>query len=87
MVTLLFSWVGTGPNKPVTPPQLEQAIGPEVLETLSNTERTVAQSCSPGCPANSPTRSINTRRRAGSRRTRTFCVPEAATIELALSRK
>jgi uncharacterized protein YidB (DUF937 family) len=29
------SWVGTGPNKPVTRPQLEQAIGPEVLETLS----------------------------------------------------
>ena len=29
------SWVRTGPNKPVTPPQLEQAIGPEVLETLS----------------------------------------------------
>ena len=29
------SWVGTGPNKPVTPPQLEQAIGTEVLETLS----------------------------------------------------
>lgn len=29
------SWVGTGPNKQVTPPQLEQAIGPEVLDTLS----------------------------------------------------
>jgi uncharacterized protein YidB (DUF937 family) len=29
------SWVGTGPNKPVTAPQVEQAIGPEVLETLS----------------------------------------------------
>src|SRR5262249_58313155 len=29
------SWVGTGPNKPVTAPQLEQAIRPEVLETLS----------------------------------------------------
>src|SRR4029077_4117868 len=29
------SWVGTGPNKSVAPPQLEQAIGPEVLETLS----------------------------------------------------
>ena len=29
------SWVGTGPNKPLTPPQLEQAIGPEVLDTLS----------------------------------------------------
>jgi uncharacterized protein YidB (DUF937 family) len=30
------SWVGTGPNKPVSPPQLEQAIGAEVLDTLSN---------------------------------------------------
>jgi uncharacterized protein YidB (DUF937 family) len=29
------SWVGTGRNKPVIPPHLEQAIGPEVLETLS----------------------------------------------------
>ena len=29
------SWVGTGPNNPLTPPQLEQAIGPEVLDTLS----------------------------------------------------
>jgi uncharacterized protein YidB (DUF937 family) len=29
------SWVKTGPNKPISPPQLEQAIGPEVLDTLS----------------------------------------------------
>ena len=29
------SWVGTGPNKPVTPTQLEQAMGPEILESLS----------------------------------------------------
>jgi uncharacterized protein YidB (DUF937 family) len=29
------SWVSTGPNKPVTPPQLEQAIGPDILDTLS----------------------------------------------------
>ena len=29
------SWVGTGPNKPVTPSQLEQAIGLAVLDTLS----------------------------------------------------
>ena len=29
------SWVGTGPNKPVTPTQLEQAIGPEILDSLS----------------------------------------------------
>jgi uncharacterized protein YidB (DUF937 family) len=29
------SWVGTGANKPVTPPQLEQAIGPDMLDTLS----------------------------------------------------
>jgi uncharacterized protein YidB (DUF937 family) len=29
------SWVGTGPNKQVTPTQLEQAIGPDVLDALS----------------------------------------------------
>jgi uncharacterized protein YidB (DUF937 family) len=29
------SWVGTGPNKEVAPQQLEQAIGPDVLETLA----------------------------------------------------
>ena len=29
------SWVATGPNKEVTPSQLERAIGPDVLETLS----------------------------------------------------
>jgi uncharacterized protein YidB (DUF937 family) len=29
------SWVGTGPNKQLAPAQLEQAIGPEVLEPLS----------------------------------------------------
>jgi uncharacterized protein YidB (DUF937 family) len=29
------SWVNTGPNEDCTPAQLERAIGPEVLETLS----------------------------------------------------
>src|SRR3954453_9859078 len=29
------SWVGTGPNKPITPPQLQQVIGPDVLDSLS----------------------------------------------------
>jgi uncharacterized protein YidB (DUF937 family) len=29
------SWVQSGPNKPVAPPQLEQAIGPDVLDTLA----------------------------------------------------
>jgi uncharacterized protein YidB (DUF937 family) len=29
------SWVKTGPNKPCSPSQIEQAIGPEVLENLS----------------------------------------------------
>ena len=28
------SWVKAGPNKPCTPAQLEQAVGPEVLEAL-----------------------------------------------------
>jgi uncharacterized protein YidB (DUF937 family) len=29
------SWVSRGPNKQIAPDQLEQAIGPDVLETLS----------------------------------------------------
>jgi uncharacterized protein YidB (DUF937 family) len=29
------SWVNTGPNRPVTPSQLDKAIGPDVLATLS----------------------------------------------------
>jgi uncharacterized protein YidB (DUF937 family) len=29
------SWVGTGPNQQIAPSQLEQAIGPDVLATLS----------------------------------------------------
>jgi uncharacterized protein YidB (DUF937 family) len=29
------SWVGHGPNKQIAPSQLEQAIGPDVLATLS----------------------------------------------------
>jgi uncharacterized protein YidB (DUF937 family) len=29
------SWVHTGPNQPVNPSQLERAIGPDVLQTLS----------------------------------------------------
>ena len=29
------SWINTGSNKPCTAGQLEQAIGPEVLDTLS----------------------------------------------------
>ena len=29
------SWVGTGPNKQIAPNQLEQALGPDVLATLT----------------------------------------------------
>ena len=29
------SWVGSGPNKPMEPHQLERAIGPDVLQTLT----------------------------------------------------
>jgi uncharacterized protein YidB (DUF937 family) len=32
------SWVGTGPNREIAPGELERAIGPDVLDTL--TERT-----------------------------------------------
>ena len=29
------SWIGSGPNQQIAPSQLEQAIGPDVLDTLS----------------------------------------------------
>jgi uncharacterized protein YidB (DUF937 family) len=29
------SWVGTGPNQQIAPPQLERAVGPDVIDTLS----------------------------------------------------
>jgi uncharacterized protein YidB (DUF937 family) len=29
------SWVGRGPNKQIAPPQIEKAVGPDVLATLS----------------------------------------------------
>lgn len=29
------SWIGTGPNKEISPPQLKQAIGQDVLTTLA----------------------------------------------------
>jgi uncharacterized protein YidB (DUF937 family) len=29
------SWVGTGPNREIAPNELEQAIGPDVLQTLT----------------------------------------------------
>ena len=44
------SWVKTGPNKPCSAAQLEQAIGPEVMESLSkqtglSREELVARLC------------------------------------------
>jgi uncharacterized protein YidB (DUF937 family) len=44
------SWVKSGPNKPCSPAQLKQAIGPEVMETLSkhtglSQEELVARLC------------------------------------------
>jgi uncharacterized protein YidB (DUF937 family) len=29
------SWVGPGPNQQIAPPQLERAVGPDVIDTLS----------------------------------------------------
>jgi uncharacterized protein YidB (DUF937 family) len=78
------SWVKTGPNKQCTPAQLEQAIGPEVLDTLSKqTGLAREDSCFRDCAANSLTQSINTRRKGGSRRKRNFHVretPNGATL-------
>jgi uncharacterized protein YidB (DUF937 family) len=33
------SWVRKGPNQQIAPPQLEQAIGPDILDTLSQQTR------------------------------------------------
>src|SRR5690348_11144851 len=80
------SWVGTGPNKPVTPPQLEQAIGPEVLETMSKQTGLSRERAAREVVPRTPRRSINTRHKADSRRKRTSQVPEAARIETSLWR-
>jgi uncharacterized protein YidB (DUF937 family) len=32
---VITSWIGTGPNKPVSPNQLQQALGPETVEGLA----------------------------------------------------
>ena len=29
------SWIGTGPNKPVAPAQISNAVGPEIIDALS----------------------------------------------------
>jgi uncharacterized protein YidB (DUF937 family) len=31
------SWVGTGPNRQIAPPDLKQALGPDVLQALTRT--------------------------------------------------
>ena len=72
------SWVKTGPNKQLTPAQLEQAIGPEVLDTLSKQTGLAREDCSRGSAANSLMQSISTRRRGGSRRKRNSRVPETS---------
>ena len=33
---IINSWVGTGPNKTITPGQLGNALGPDILKTLSD---------------------------------------------------
>jgi uncharacterized protein YidB (DUF937 family) len=60
------SWVGTGPNRFMTPAQLEQAIGPEVLDNLSNKRVYRKTICLADCLARFPTLSIPTRRKADS---------------------
>jgi uncharacterized protein YidB (DUF937 family) len=32
---IIKSWIGTGPNKPVSPNQLHQALGAETIDSLS----------------------------------------------------
>jgi len=32
---IIKSWIGTGPNKSITPTQLQQALGPEAVDDLA----------------------------------------------------
>ena len=32
---IIKSWIGTGPNRQITPPQLQQALGAETIDNLS----------------------------------------------------
>jgi uncharacterized protein YidB (DUF937 family) len=32
---IINSWIGTGPNKPISPNQLHEALGPDTVEDLS----------------------------------------------------
>ena len=35
MGSTINSWIGTGPNAPVSPDQMHQALGPELLQQLA----------------------------------------------------
>ena len=72
------SWVKTGPNKPCTPAQLEQAIGPEVLDTLSKQTGLAREELLSRLCREPLMQSINTRRKGGSRRKRNFRVRETS---------
>jgi len=62
------SWVGTGPNQQIAPPKLEEAIGPDVLDTLSKQTGLSRKNCLQGCPENYRTPSTSTHRGDGSPR-------------------
>ena len=66
------SWVSTGPNEPCTTAQLERAIGPEVLDTLSTHTGLSRTNYSRGFAANFPMQWISTRHRAVFRPKPTF---------------
>ena len=42
------SWVKPGPNQQLAPDQLEQAIGPDMLNTLTHKPGSRGESCCPG---------------------------------------
>jgi uncharacterized protein YidB (DUF937 family) len=81
------SWVNTGPNKPCTADQLERAIGPEVLDTLSSKQVYRETSSSRGFVANCPTQWISTRHKAVYRRKPSFRAHSVAPTSSGLSLK
>ena len=72
------SWVKTGPNKQLTPAQLEQAIGPEVLETLSKQTGLTREELLSRLCRELPDAVDKYTPRGGSRRKRNSRVPETS---------
>ena len=56
---IIKSWIGTGPNKAISPNQLQQALGAETVEGLSRETGMPRDDCSLNCRGFFPRSSTN----------------------------